>query len=88
MKLVFLLAASVNSLVDNFMATNLIKLGMGKLILNQLIVSNCIEFSSVLLESFFVKLTLGSDSLEFSFWKDTFKIVLTINAYAVFIFNT
>ena len=93
MKLVFLLAACTNSLVDNFpyeemlMANNLIELGIWKLILNQLIVRNCVEFCNVFLESFFVKVTLGSDSLKFSFWTENVKIVMTINAYAVLNFN-
>ena len=47
--------------------TNVIELRMGKLILNHLIGNNYPEFRSGLLDSYFFKLTLGSDYLELCF---------------------
>ena len=46
------------------------------LILNP-IGNNCPEFRNELLDSFFFKLTLGSDCLEFCFRTVTFKTILT-----------
>ena len=47
-----------------FMITNMIEPCMGKLILNHLIGNNSFEFGNGLLDSCFLKLTLGSD-----FWE-------------------
>ena len=44
-----------------FIITNLIEPRMGKLILNHLTGNNCPEFHNGLLDSYFFKLTLGSD---------------------------
>ena len=76
MKLVFLLGVCANSIVDSFpykyivmfMITHFIKLHMGKLILNHLIGIDCPKFCSGLLDSYFFRLTLGSDCLELCFW--------------------
>ena len=74
----------VNGLVDSFpykhvvfMINYLIELPMGKLILNHFIGNNCPEFPDGLLDSYFSKLTLGSDCLKLCFWTVTFKTILT-----------
>ena len=73
MNLVFLLAACPNSLLDSstykyimFMITNLIEIGY-----------NYPEFHNELLDSYFFKLTLGSDCLELCFRTVAFKNILT-----------
>ena len=57
----------------SFMITNLIELGMEKLILNHMIGNNCPEFCNGLPDSYFFKLILRSDCLEVCFWTITFK---------------
>ena len=59
-----------------FMITNLIGLGIGKLILANLIGINWPEFRNRLLDSNFFKLTLGSDCLELCFCAVAFKTIL------------
>ena len=59
------------------MATNLIEPCMGKLILNHLTGNNCPDFRKEDLDSYFFKLTLGSDCLELCFWAVVFKTILT-----------
>ena len=46
---------------------------IGKLILNHLILNNCTELRNRLLDSYFLKLTLGSDCLEHCFWIENLK---------------
>ena len=46
---------------------------MGNLILSHLVASNCPGFSNRLLDSYFFKLTLRSDSFELCFWAVTSK---------------
>ena len=85
MKLVFLLAARANRLLDSFpfhfyvmfMINNLIESSMGKMILHRLIGNNCPEFRNGLLDSYFFKLTLGSDCVELCFWAAAFRTILT-----------
>ena len=74
MSIVFSLAAFSNNLVGSFpykyvmlVITNVIELRMGKLILNHLIGNNYPEFRNGLLDSYFFKVTLGSDCLELCF---------------------
>ena len=89
MNLVFLLGVCANSSVDSFqiqvyvmlMITNLIEPCMGKLILNHLIGNICSEFRNGLLDSYFFKLTLGSDCLELCFWRVVFKTILAQQHY-------
>ena len=59
------------------MITNSIEPRMGKLILDQLIVTNCSEFHNGLLDSYFFKLSLGSDCLELCSWIVALKTILT-----------
>ena len=59
-----------------FMITNLIGLRIGKLLLGILIGINWPEFRNRLLDSYFFKLTLGSDCLELCFWAVAFKTIL------------
>ena len=63
------------------MITNLIEPRMGKLILSHLIVNNCPEFRNGLLDSYFFKLTLGSDCLELWFSRVALKTILTQQCY-------
>ena len=84
MNLTFLVALCTNSWVDSFpfkyvmfMIYNLIEPRMRKLILNHLIGNNCPEFHNGLLDSYFFKLTLGSDCLKLYFWRIAFKTILT-----------
>ena len=81
MKLVFLLAVYANSLVDSFpymlMITNLIEPRVRKLILKHLIGNIFSEFRNGFLDSYFFKLTLGSDCLELYFWTVAFETILT-----------
>ena len=56
-----------------FMIANLIEPPMGKLILNHLIGNKCPEFRDRFLDSYFFKLTFGSDCLELYFWTVAFK---------------
>ena len=63
------------------MITNLIEPRMGKLILSHLIVNNCLEFRNGLLDSYFFKLTLGSDCLELWFSRVALKTILTQQCY-------
>ena len=49
----------------------------GMLILNHLIENNCPQFRDGLLDSYFFKLTLGSDCLELRLWEFAFKTILT-----------
>ena len=60
-----------------FMITNLIEPRMWKLILNHLIGNNCPEFRNGLLDSYFFKLNLGNDCLDFRFQAVIFKTILT-----------
>ena len=62
-----------------FMITNFIEPRMEKLIFNHLIGNDCPEFQNRLLDSYFFKLTLGSDCLELCFWEVAFKTILSIN---------
>ena len=55
------------------MIANLIESRMAKLILNHLIR----EFRNGIPDSYFFKLTLGSDYLELCFWAVAFKTILT-----------
>ena len=80
---VFLLAACVNSLVDSFPEKHISSLWSliwttyGKVIFNHLIGNNCQGFRNGLLDSYFCKLTLGSDCWELCFWVVAFKTILT-----------
>ena len=56
-----------------FMNTSLIEPRMGKLTLHHLIGNNCLEFRNGLLDSYFYKLTLGSDCLKLCFSVVAFK---------------
>ena len=47
----------------------------GMLILNHLIENNCPQFRDGLLDSYFFKLTLGSDCLELRLWEFAFKTI-------------
>ena len=60
-----------------FMTNNLIEPCMEKLMLNYLFRNNCPELRSGLLDSYFFRLTLGSDCLEFCFWTVALKTILT-----------
>ena len=51
--------------------------GRQKLTLNHLIGNNCPEFHNGLLDSYFFKLTLGSDCFKLCFWTVAFKTFLT-----------
>ena len=55
------------------MITNMIEPRIRKLILNHLIGNNCPEFYNRLLDSYFFKLTLGSDYLELCLLATVFK---------------
>ena len=57
------------------MITNLIEPRKGKLFLNHLIENLCPEFRNGLLDSYFFRLTLGSECLQFCFWGATFKTI-------------
>ena len=61
------------------MIITLLESHMGKLILNHLIGNNCAEFGVGLLDSYFFKLSLESDSLELWFWTVGFKTILSHN---------
>ena len=63
------------------MITNLIKPGMGKLILNHFNRNSFPEFRNGFLDSYFFKLTLGSDGFELRFWAIAFKTILTQQYY-------
>ena len=54
---------------------------MGKLILNHLIWSNCLEFLNGFLYSYSFKLNLRSDCFDFCFWTVTLKTILNLNHY-------
>ena len=56
-----------------FVNTSLIEPRKGKLILHHLIENNCLEFRNDLLDSYFYKLTLGSDCLKLYFSVVAFK---------------
>ena len=59
------------------MITNLIEPRMGKLILNHLTGNNCQELCNGPPDSYFFRLTFGSDSLELCFLAAAFKTILT-----------
>ena len=61
------------------MTISLIESHMGKLILNHLIGNDCPKFGVELLDNYFFKLSLGSDSLELWFWTVGFKTILSHN---------
>ena len=58
------------------MINNLIEIRMKKLILDYLVGNKCPEFYHGLLDSYFFKLTLGSDFSELCFRKVAFKTIL------------
>ena len=60
-----------------FIIANLIEPLMGKLILNYLIGNKYPEFCNEFPDSYFFKLTFGSDCLELCFWAAPFKTILT-----------
>ena len=60
-----------------FVITNLVETRFGKLILNHFIGINCPEFRRGVADSYFFKLTLGSDCLDFCSWSVAFKTILT-----------
>ena len=64
-----------------WMITNLIEPHMGKLILDPVIGNTCQEFRHEFLDSYFFKLTLGSDCLKLYFWIVAFKTILTQQYY-------
>ena len=77
MNLVFLLAVCANSLVDSFPFKYM---RIGKLILNHLIGNTC-RVPNGLLDSYFSKLTLGTDYLKLCIWRAAFKAILTQQYY-------
>ena len=62
------------------MITNMIELRMRKLIIG----NNCLEFFNGLLDSYFFKITEGSDFLELFFWTVAFKTILTTKMSVTF----
>ena len=67
-----------------FMNTNFIEPRIGRLILINLIGNKTPEFCNALLDSYLLKLNLGSDCLELCFWAQNHPDAIILHKYQSF----